>query len=106
MAFRFLAEIKIDFSAIEGVIEERGKAIDWDTDYDCERCHQNERVQKMIYSEINSGFMDKIEEGNLTTAELIEWVIDELLSKCEEMNVKIIEVDDSGNPIDDENNQN
>lgn len=98
----FLKSVEIDFEAIEFEIEEQGRRIVWDS------VQHGQKIRERTYTAINRDCVFEIENGrHANQYELVQWIIDALLNECEVIGIEVIEIDESGNPIDeDENNQN
>jgi len=96
----FIQSVQIDFNVIEQeIMEHQLREIIWD------ESEEGQRMKNRIYSAINNECSVKVEEGKLTPCELFQWIIDALIEECEIIGIEIIEIDEGGNPIEIETEQ-
>ena len=90
----FIKTIQIDFKEIEYELEESGKQIDWNNSF--------EGVQEVCYKIVNKEFVDFVALGgnDITRLDMFLWITERLLEECDFQGVKVIEIDEDGNPID------
>ena len=90
-----IKSIRIDFDAVEYEMEERGERIDWD--------EAGDDKQKAIYKLMNEEAIDMFEDGTYGNIGLMEALVSLLRDYCDEFEVPIIELDEDGNEIETEN---
>ena len=92
----FIKSIQINFNEIEYELEESGKQIDWNNSF--------EGVQEVCYKIVNIEFVDFVALGgnDITRLDMFLWITERLLEECDFQGVKVIEIDEAGNPIDEE----
>jgi hypothetical protein len=92
----FLKSVQINFKEIEYELEEQGKRIDWDDAF--------WGVQEACYKIVNDEFCEYIATNgdDITRKDMFQWITERLLDELPYAGVNVIEINENGNPINEE----